>query len=32
MTETESYDHQLYDARWINGYSIPYYNTHINKY
>jgi hypothetical protein len=32
MAEVESYDHQLFDARWLNGYSVPYYNTHINKY
>lgn len=32
MEEVESYDHQLFDARWLNDYSVPYYNTHINKY
>lgn len=27
-----SYDHQLFNTRWLNGYSVPYYSTHINKY
>lgn len=32
MAENNCYEHQLFDARWLNSYSIPYYNTHINKY
>lgn len=32
MAEMESYEHQLFDARWPNGYSVPYHNAHINKY
>lgn len=32
MAEMESYEHQLFDARWLNAYSVPCYNTHINKY
>lgn len=32
MAEIDCYEHQLFDARWLNGYSVPYYNTHINKY
>lgn len=32
MAENNCYEHQLFDARWLYGYSVPYYNTHINKY
>lgn len=32
MAEINNYEHQLFDARWLNGYSIPFFNTHINKY
>lgn len=32
MAEIYCYEHQLFDARWLNGYSVPYYNTHIDKY
>lgn len=32
MAEIDCYEHQLFDASWLNGYSVPYYNTHINKY
>lgn len=32
MAEINYYEHQLFDARWFNGYSVPYYNTHTNKY
>lgn len=32
MAEIDCHEHQLFDARWLNGYSVPYYNTHINKY
>lgn len=32
MAGINCYEHQLFDARWLNGYSVPYYNTHINKH
>lgn len=25
MAEIDCYEHQLFDARWLNGYSVQYY-------